>query len=116
MADLNSPLAMIVIGGQIAGADLAATFTQRRLYAASAIKLVAIPAALMLVLLPLRLDPMLYCATVILTATPAAGATGIFAQRFGQDTTTAAQYITLSTLLSIITLPIFAVLAQMVAA
>jgi predicted permease len=115
MADLNSPLAMIIIGGQIAQADLTASFTQRRLYTASAIKLIAVPGLLMLILLPLRLDPVLYCTMVILTATPVAGATSIFAQRFDQDTATAAQYITLSTLLSIITLPVFAVLAQMVA-
>ncbi len=115
MADLNTPLAMVIIGGQIAGTDLVATFTQRRLYLASAVKLILIPGLLMLALLPLRLDPLLYCTCVILAATPVAGATGIFAQRFGQDTATAAQLITLSTILSIITLPIFAVLAQMVA-
>lgn len=114
MADLNSPMAMIIIGGQIAMADLAATFTQKRLYLASAVKLIVIPGLLMLVLLPLGLDPLLYCTMVILTATPVAGATSIFAQRFDRDTATAAQFITLSTILSIITLPIFAVLAQMV--
>jgi len=115
MADLNSPLAMVIIGGQIAQADFATTFTQRRLYLASAVKLILIPGVLMLALLPLRLDPLLYCTSVILAATPVAGATSIFAQRFGQDTATAAQLITLSTILSIITLPVFAVLAQMVA-
>ena len=36
----------------------------------------------------------------------------MFAKRFGRDTATAAQLVTLTTLLSVITLPLFAVAAQ----
>ena len=43
--------------------------------------------------------------------TPAAGVTSMFAVRYGRDAESAAQVITLTTLLSIITLPIFGVLA-----
>ena len=66
----------------------------------------------MLGLLPLRLDPMLYCANIILCAVPVAGATGMLAQRFEQDTAVAAQMVTLTTLLSVLTLPLMAVTAQ----
>lgn len=115
LADLNSPLAMVVIGGQMAGADFAATFTQPKLYLATGVKLILIPAVMLAILLPMGLPPLLFSAGVILAATPVADATGIFAQRFDKDTATAAQLITLSTLLSIFTLPVFAVLAQMLA-
>ncbi len=112
MANLNTPLAMVVIGGQMAGANLIATFTQPKLYLVSALKLLVIPALVAVMLLPFGLDPLLYCTCVVLAATPSAGVTGIFAQKFGRDTASAAQLITLSTLLSILTLPIFAVLSQ----
>lgn len=112
MAGLNTPLAMVVIGGQMAGANLVATFTQPKLYLVAALKLLVIPAVVAVALQPFRLDGLLYCTCVILAATPTAGITGIFAQKFGRDTSTAAQLITLTTLLSVLTLPIFAVLSQ----
>ena len=68
----------------------------------------------LLALLPLRLSPGLYCALVLLSATPVAGTTSLFAQQFGRDPTPAVQFITLSTLLSILTLPLFAVAAKMI--
>lgn len=116
MADLNTPLAMVVIGGQMASANLAETFRRRSLYAASAFKLVVIPVLTAALLLPLKLEPLMYCTLVILSGCPTAGVTGIFAQQFRQDTSSAAQLITLSTLLSIITLPVLAVIVQALAA
>lgn len=112
LAELNTPLAMVVIGGQMASADLKATFTQRRLYTAVGLRLVAAPLLTALVLAPFRLNPLLYCTLVIIAATPMAGNTSILAQKFERDTATAAQLVTLSTLLSVLTLPVFAVLAQ----
>lgn len=114
-SNLNTPMAMLVIGGQMAQADFASTFRKPALYAASALKLLVIPALFTLLLIPLHPDPLMYVTLVILSAAPTAGTTGIFAQRFGRDTATAAQLITLSTLLSILTLPLFAVAAQALA-
>lgn len=116
ISDLNTPLAMVVIGGQMAYSDFSQTFRRPVLYAASAIRLVAAPLATAFALLPLHLDPLLYSTCVILAGAPSAGATSIFAQKFGRDTATAAQVVTLSTLLSILTLPVFAVLAKFLSA
>jgi len=112
LADLNSPLAMVVVGAQMASAGLLRSFRRPVLYAASAVRLVVIPALTALCLLPLGLNPALYCASVILSAAPVAGITSMFAQQFGRNTETAVQMITLSTLLSIVTLPVFAALAK----
>ena len=112
LADLNSPLAMVVIGAQMASANLGQIFRRPVLYASSAVRLAAVPALTAVCLLPLGLNPALYCASVILSAAPVAGTTSMFAQQFGRSTVTAAQVITLSTLLSIITLPVFAALAK----
>lgn len=112
LADINTPLAMVVIGVLMSQVSLKATFTQPILYAGTAVKLLLVPALTAVLLLPLKLDPMLYCVSVVLAAAPTAGVTGIFAQRFERDTASGAQLTTLSTLLSAFTLPVFAVIAQ----
>ena len=115
LGDLNTPLAMVVIGGQMAGADLLVTFKDRRLYLSTALKLIAMPLAVLLVLLPFRLPSVILLTVVILAGCPSAGATSMFAQMFGKDIPTAARMVTLSTLLSILTLPAVALLARVVA-
>ena len=112
MADMNSPLAMVVIGSQMARADIRNVFKKPKLYLTAAVKLIVVPAVVCVVLLPLKLEPISYCACVVMAACPTAGTTSMFAQMFKRDVETAAQMVTLSTLLSIITLPVFAVLAR----
>ena len=112
ISGLNTPLAMVVIGTQLAEADLPSTFRQPRNYLVSFLRLALFPTLTALLLLPLRSSSGLYCALVLLSATPVAGTTSLFAQQFGRDTAPAAESITLSTLLSILTLPLFAVLAR----
>lgn len=115
LGSLNTPLAMVVIGGQMAQANLKAVFSTKKLYLVSAVKLLGIPLLTALILLPFRLDWMVYVAAVILAGCPTAGATSLFAQGMGKDATLAAQQVTLSTLLCIVTLPVMAVLAQLLA-
>ena len=113
LGSLNTPLAMVVIGGQMAQANLAQVFSTRKLYLVSAIKLIALPLITALVLLPFHLDATIYIAAVILAGCPSAGATGLFAQGMGKDSTFGAQQVTLSTLLCVTTLPVMASLAQL---
>lgn len=115
LGSLNTPLAMIVIGSQMARADFMNVFKKPKLYLTAAIKLLFVPAMTSVILLPLHLEPLSYCACVVLSACPTAGMTSMFAQMFKRDVETAAQMVTLSTLLSIFTLPVFAVLAKSVA-
>ncbi len=112
VADLNTPLAMVIIGGQMAASNLGETFRKLTLYAASAVKLILFPLITALALLPFGLNSLAYSTLVILSACPTAGATGIFAQNFRRDSVTAAQLITLSTLLSILSLPLMALVAR----
>ena len=113
LGSLNTPLAMVVIGGQMAQADLVKVFSTRKLYLVSAVKLLAVPMLTALALLPFRPDPVLYVAAVILAGCPTAGATSLFAQSMGKDAALAAQQVTLSTLLCVVTLPVMASLAQL---
>jgi hypothetical protein len=114
LSTLNTPLAMVIIGGQMAGADLIAVFKGKDLYLTAAIKLVGLPLLTMAVLLPFHLDTVVFMALVILSGCPTAGATSLFSQLLGKDTALAARLVTLSTLLCIITLPLAALAARAV--
>ena len=75
-----------------------------------------LPVFTALVLLPFRLDPVIFTALVILAGCPTAGVCSLFSQSLGKDASLAARQVTLSTLLCIVTLPLAAVLAQLLAA
>ena len=113
LGGMNTPLAMVIIGAQMASADLLATFRCPRLYASAGLKLLLFPLVTAAVLLPLGVDHTMYIAMVILAGTPAAGLTAMFAQQFDRDTATAAQLITLTNLCCLVTLPCCAALAAL---
>ena len=110
---MNTPLAMVIIGAQMASADLLATFRCPRLYLSAGLKLLLFPLLTAAALLLLRPDHTMYIAMVILAGTPAAGTTSMFAQQFDRDTATAAQLITLTNLCCLVTLPCCAALAAL---
>lgn len=114
MGNLNTPLAMVIIGGQMARSDILEVLKKPKLYLTAAIKLVFVPLITIFLLMPLDLEPMAYCACVVLSACPTAGVTSMFAQIYQRDEETAARMVTLSTLLCIITLPVFAVIARQI--
>lgn len=113
LGSMNTPLAMVIIGAQMAQADWQAIFRNRSILLACLLKLVAMPLLTALVLYPLHPEPDLYCALVLLAGVPTASITAMFAQRYGQDVATSAQLVTLTTLLSILTLPCCGVLAAL---
>jgi predicted permease len=112
LASMNTPLAMVVIGAQMADADILGLFREKSLYLAALLKLVVFPGALALLLLPLSLPPIVYATVVLLCATPTAAITSMFAQMFGRDTECSSRVVSLTTLCSIVTLPVFAVLVR----
>jgi hypothetical protein len=112
VASLNTPLAMFVIGGQMAGMAAGALWGNRQAYWAVLLRLLAVPLLMLLMLYLLPLDRELRLACLIPAAAPTAAVTALFAVRFEQDRQLATQTITLSTLFSIITLPLLILLSD----
>lgn len=112
IAGMNAPLAMIVLGVYLARTDLKAIFTRPRLYALSAVRLVVIPlltiACLMLLPAPWR---QIGTVLIIVNAAPIGSNIAVYAQHLGLDSSYAVQMVCLSTLLSLITLPVMLSLA-----
>ncbi|RGQ37999.1 hypothetical protein DWY99_10300 [[Clostridium] leptum] len=112
MADMNTPLAMICIGVFISKTKLLDIFKEKTLYWVTVIRLLLIPAAVMGILLLFKPDYIPMTSAIIQFCAPSAGLTAVFAARFRHDTTLAAKTVAISTLLSILTMPLFCVALQ----
>ena len=114
VAALNTPAAMIVLGYYLSCVRIRDLLLNPFLYLASFVRLIIIP---LLTLLVLYIIPaghgQIGMITLIAAATPVGTSTAIFAQKFGQDYERAVCMVCLSTLFSIITMPVVMYLAQM---
>lgn len=116
MASLNTPVAMLCVGYYIASVSLKETVKDLRIYKVSLIRLVLTPAALFLLMLPLGLSYDIFATLIIEASTPCAAMTAIFAARFQRDAPYASKLVAVSTLLSVVTMPLFASLVSVVIA
>lgn len=112
-ASLNTPLAMIVIGSYIARVNLKELFQDRQLYGLSAVRLVLIPLLCFAVLLPFSVDKTVATCVLILSAAPTGANTVMFAAQFGGDAKLASKAVALTTLFSMVTMPVFILLAKL---
>lgn len=114
LAALNAPLAMLVLGVYLGKVDWKRMLTTPRLYLCAAVRLVLIPAATLLVFKIIPAEPSISLAILICASAPVGSNVAVYAQLHGQDYSYAVQTVVLSTLLSIITLPLVVELARFV--
>ena len=114
LSDLNTPLAMLVIGYHLAGARLGPVLRSGGAYLASAIRLVVYPLLLLAALYPLRthLDATMACALVTAASAPVAAMVSMFAAKFDRDVDMSVGLVSGTTLLSIVTMPAVIALAM----
>ncbi len=107
MAGLNTPLAMIIIGFYLAGADFRRVFATPAAYVALSARLVALPLALIgaLYLFRAHLDRTMMLALVIAASAPVGAMVSMFASKYGRDVDLSVGLVSGSTLLSILTMP-----------
>lgn len=115
ISDLNTPLAMFVIGGYVARIDVRSFLTDFAVYKMAFVRLLICPAAALLVLLLIRPQTDLLLSCVIQAAAPVAANTVLFAAEYGGDSELASKSVAVSTVLSILTIPMMAMLAQALA-
>ena len=115
LASMNTPVAMIVLGYYLSCVKIKDLFFNAELYIPTIIRLTLIP---VLTLAVLYLLPFGHGQTGMITlisaSTPIGTSTAIFAQKFGQDYQKAVCMVCLSTILSIITIPLVMHFAQMI--
>ena len=116
LANLNTPLAMLVIGSYVARVSWKDFLTDWSIYKISFLRLILCPAVYFAVLLLIRPEPEIFIGSVIQASAPVAANAVLFAVEYHQDSALASKTVAASTILSIITIPIFTILATTVCA
>lgn len=109
IAGLNTPLAMIVIGFYLADARFAAYFHCVPALLASGLRLLVIPAFVVGGLVVARgfgLDPTMAIALTASASAPVAAMNTMFASKYGRDVDVSVGLVAMTTLLSILTMPV----------
>lgn len=113
ISGLNTPIAMFTIGIYLAQTNPAAMFRKGKLYLLSAVRLMVIPLVSMAVLwlLPAELEEM-KLALLIVSACPTGSNVAVYAQLYDSDYSYAVETVIISTLLSIISIPLVVQIAE----
>ncbi len=113
LAGLNTPLSMLVIGSYVARVSLKSFVSDISVYKTAFLRLILAPGLYLLILLLIRPGPELFVSSVIQAAAPVAANTVLFAVEYGCDSELASKSVAVSTVLSVITIPVFTILAQL---
>ena len=107
MADLNTPVPMVIIGYYLAEADMRRVVKDLKAGWVILLRLVVMPLALLALLYVAKLGrPEMAMSCMIVASAPVAAATTMFSAKFEQDTILSVEMVSFSTLLSIITMPL----------
>ena len=112
VAGLNTPLSMFTVGVYLAQADIPRMIRRRQLYLVAFSRLLLIPAVslLLLALLPASLYSM-KMALLLAISCPVGANVAVYAQLHGKDYAYAVETVVVSTLLSILSIPLVTMLA-----
>ena len=115
LASMNGPLAMIVLGAYLAQVPLRELFTDKLTYLCAAVRLLLIPVLTMgfLFLIP-DTYATVRLAVLLAAAAPVGSNVAIFAQIYHKEYTDAVKDVCLSTVFSILTMPLVTGLANFV--
>lgn len=113
VADTNTPLAMLVLGGFLVHIDWRSILTDGKSLLAYLGRLILAPLVCLAVLIFIPLDPTVRTAMLIISAMPASTSLGLQAAVCGADGPYATQLVAVSTLLSAVTVPAITLLGGM---
>ncbi len=113
LSSLNTPLPMIIIGYYLSTSNLLSAITDKRIYLTGLLRLIAMPAIMLGIMLAFGVRGVPLIACTVAASAPVAAAGTMFSIKFGRDTICSVNQVTLTTLLSIITMPLFVAIAQL---
>ena len=113
IGNMNTPISMIIIGMIIAGSNMKFIVTNKDIWFTIVVRMLLIPAISVALFYLLGFDGMTAKVVLIQAACPTAAITSVFAIRYGHSEDIAAGSVVLTTLCSIVTLPLLAMLLQL---
>lgn len=108
VGDMTAPISMIIVGSILSKINIKDVFKEVSVYYGSLIKLVLIPLGLIGIKAVLKDNSNIINTIIIIQAMPAAAMTSIFAADFNKEKEYSAIVVFITTLLSIVTIPIIA--------
>lgn len=115
ISGMNTPLAMFTIGIYLAQTNPARMFKKPKLYLLSVVRLFIIPLLSMAVLFLLPSEfAELKMALLIVSACPTGSNVAVYAQLYDSDYTYAVETVIISTLISIVSIPLIVQVAEMI--
>jgi predicted permease len=115
MSALNLPLPMLMVGYYLGKADLIAALKDGWSYSCIALRLIAFPMITLAALYLLGVRGNVLTVSVIGASAPVGATATIFSAKFGRNTELSVRLVSLSTILSMITMPVIVGLTQMIA-
>ncbi len=106
----TTPLSMLIVGARLADTKLKEVVADASVYYITLIRLIVIPLATFFLLRLTALDPIVIGVCVMATAMPVAANATIFAEKYGANPQFASRCVFVSTILSVITIPLIMLL------
>lgn len=112
LANLNTPLPMLFIGYYLSKVDFKRALRRVDYFVVSAVRLIVVPCIAAAVLYLCGAPTVFLTSMVIAATAPIAASTPMFTTRYERDTESAVSLVALSTVLSIVTMPVLVAVVQ----
>ncbi len=112
MGGITTPISMIIIGSMLCSSNIKDMLGDFNLYYLSLVRLVIVPIVTYFVMTMFNIDSMLVAICTLLVAMPGAVVGPVIALSSGGDGKYGSQCIFITTLLSVITIPLFIYLVR----
>ncbi|MCM1314452.1 MAG: AEC family transporter [Prevotella sp.] len=106
IANINTPMAMIVSGVTISSTKIIELLKNARIYYVCLVKLLIIPLVVALAMMPFNIDEMVRMTIVVTAAAPPAAMCTLFCLKYNKNSVYASEIFAAGTILSVISLPI----------
>lgn len=108
LGNITTPLSMIVIGSMLCLSSVSECIKNKKLYIVSFIRLLLMPLLIYFILKGIVDDKLLFSIPIVISSMPVASNTAILSSEYNANDKIASQLVFVSTLFSIITIPIIA--------
>lgn len=115
IAALNTPLPMIIIGYHLSKTDILKSIKDLQCLLASLVRMLLLPAVAIALMYLCRVRGDMLVSAAISCSAPTAAITTMFASKFGGDTELSVNMVSLTTIMSLLTMPLIITAAQMIA-
>lgn len=109
---LNLPIPMFIVGYYLAQTDIFKALKNPRLYLCLFLRLILYPIAALVIFRILNIDSTLAVALILAVCAPVGATVTMFSEKFDGDTTLSVELVSISTLFSILTMPLITAFSQ----